>query len=142
MARRQQMAADPMLDPVDFAEAQRRYEQARREAEIEREAKGLVEQLGRFANGMSGAQRDAFSNALANQHPTLIGQLAKAVGVGVVRRAQYDPEWKPFDPIRTEGHRLCTVRPDLNLEPHDDHDGRLDCTTVVGARLMAQQSFT
>jgi hypothetical protein len=111
--------------------------QARREWEAEQKAKELVEQLGRFVNGMSSEGKDAFATALANEHPTLLGQIAKAVGIGVMRRAEYDPKWQPFEQGIRARCRLGTQ----TAIPHPEHDGRLDCTTIVGAELMARQSF-
>lgn len=114
-------------------------ERERRQYEADKKAKDLVDQLGKFANGMSVVEADALSNALANEHPTLLGQIAKAVGKGVVRRALYDATWRPYGKLLPEGRRACVVDPDW--PEHAEHDGRLDCTTVIGAELMARQSF-
>jgi hypothetical protein len=116
------------------------YEAAVRKAKAEEEADALVKQLGKFVNGMSHEQADAFATALANEHPTLLGQIAKAVGIGVMRRAVYDPTRKPFD--RYERKCPSEFHDDWgHAIPHADHDGRLSCATVVGAELMARQSF-
>lgn len=113
---------------------------AERKVVAEEAADALVKQLGHFVNGMSHEQADAFATALANEHPTLLGQIAKAVGIGVMRRAVYDPAWKPFDKYE----RKC---PGFGFGPyekkpeHAEHDGRLSCDTVIGAELMAHQAF-
>ena len=112
----------------------------RRKAKAEAEAAELVNHLGHFVNGMSHEQADAFATALANEHPTLLGQIAKSVGIGVMRRATYDPEYKAF----AKYERKC---PGFGFGPyekkpeHAEHDGRLSCDTVIGAELMAHQSF-
>jgi len=111
-----------------------------RKAKAEAKATALVEDLSHFVNGMNHEESDAFATALANEHPTLLGQIAKAVGIGVMRRATYDPEYKPFGKYE----RVCSIsfHDDLGHDvPHADHDGRLSCATVVGAELMARQSF-
>ena len=84
-----------------------------------------------------------FIEALANEHPTLLGQIAKSVGIAVARRADYNPEWMPFDKFTRPN---CRLTRGLSAEqaaafPHPEHDGRLDCSTVVGAILMARQSY-
>jgi len=126
---------------------------ARRAEAARLEAQALVDALGHFANGMSGQKAEAFADALANEHPTLLGQIAKYVGIGVMRRATRDPLWKPYASGPLPGDtslRQCVdgqrrdVRTmfDLFMDPkHCEHDGRLDCDTVVGAELMARQSF-
>lgn len=113
----------------------------RRKYEAERQAQAMVEQLGHFVNGMQADKADAFATALANEHPTLLGQIAKAVGIAVMRRATYT-EWRPFDRY----DRVCRGSAEVYVGnadkvTHADHDGRLDCTTVIGAELMARQSF-
>jgi hypothetical protein len=101
------------------------------------DGKDVERLLSRLVNGMS---RDgSFAEALMNDHPTLIGQIAKQVGLAVTRRCLYDPEWRPFDPIVKEGVPNCSIgRVD---RPHVNHDGRIDCETFIGAALLAQQSF-
>lgn len=116
--------------------------QEQRKYEAEQKAKALVDSLSSFINGVGIVGFDAFATALANEHPTLLGQIAKAVGIGVMRRALYDPEWKPFNSITPKDKSLCRDRyGDLRNPQHADHDGRLDCSTVIGAELMARQSF-
>ncbi len=115
-------------------------ERERRQWQADQRAKDLVDQLGKFANGMSTVEADAFATALANEHPTLLGQIAKAVGKGIVRRALYDAEWRPWQSLLPDGKRPCPINPDL--PEHAEHDGRLDCTTVLGGELLARQSFT
>ncbi len=110
---------------------------ARRRLAEQNEAKDLVAALARMANGMSREQADALSNALAVEHPTLLGQIAKAVAVGVMRRATYDPTYKPYGTYE----RSCFGTGDAPKPKHADHDGRLSCDTVIGAELMAHQSF-
>jgi hypothetical protein len=122
----------------------------RHKYEAEQKAQALVKELTRFVNGMSREESDAFSTALANDHPTLIGQVAKAVGIGVMRRVMYDPEWKAYDDTIAD-RRQCAQRwvfvnvgatgPKGIEVPHTEHDGRLSCETVIGAELMARQGF-
>lgn len=113
---------------------------ARRQYDAEQKAKKMVDELGHFVNGMHDVEADEFANALANEHPTLLGQIAKAVGIGVMRRARRDPAWKPHDEIKDQ---FCAYQVDMAgaFARHAAHDGRLDCTTVIGAELMARQSF-
>jgi hypothetical protein len=114
-----------------------------RQRDIETTARQWVDQLGHFVNGMQSDQADAFATALANTHPTLLGQIAKAVAIGVMRRTMYDPEWRPWD--STSKRPRCTIAGGMvsgsNVLPHPEHDGRLSCNTVVGAELMARQQF-
>ena len=103
-------------------------------------------------NGARSETVAAFSLAIANDHPTLSASIAKAVALGIVRRARYDPEWRPFDPLwNNDGEPVCTEpmasRPmsefgGATLPKHKVHDGRLDCTTVIGSALVARQSYT
>lgn len=106
-------------------------------------AEAAVKNLSNAVNG--GADRDAIATAISGEHPTLAGQIAKAVGIGIVRRADYNPTWKPWDRF---SRPLCTLPRGVNYSAfsdeawaHPDHDGRLDCSTVVGALLMARQSY-
>jgi hypothetical protein len=97
----------------------------------------LVEKLAHFANGMSQEQANALAVALAHTHPTLLGQIAKTVAVGVMRRATRDIRWRPFD-----GYADADACQEPNLKPrHAAHDGRLSCDTVIGAELMAHQQY-
>jgi hypothetical protein len=110
--------------------------------DAEARAKALVDHIGHFVNGMSSDQADAFATALANEHPTLLGQIAKAVGIGVMRRATHE-HWRPFDAYERscrQSHMIYSGFPQ-GVPAHADHDGRLDCTTVIGAELMARQSY-
>ena len=118
-------------------------------------AEELVDQLGRFANGMQSEQADAFATALANEHPTLAGQIAKVVALGIMRRAMYDPSWKPYDRTTTgdKARRVCAVHlpgrllelggqgDALRLPEHPEHDGRFSCELVVGSELASRQFF-
>lgn len=128
------------MDPqYPFGDESPEMARARRDHQAEEKAKALVEQLGKFVNGMQDVEADAFATALANEHPTLLGQIAKAVGIGVMRRSVYDPAWKPYDSY----DRGCMDYRDPEGNPirHAMHDGRLSCTTVVGAELMARQGY-
>ena len=113
---------------------------ARRQYDAEQKAKKMVDELGHFVNGMHDVEADEFANALANEHPTLLGQIAKAVGIGVMRRATHTG-WRPFAEL--DESLVCPMQVDYagNFARHAAHDGRLDCTTVIGAELMARQSF-
>jgi hypothetical protein len=89
---------------------------------------------------------DAVATEIGSDHPTLIGRVAKAVGVGIMRRTSREPDWKPFgffiaSPCPDSGHVIDMWGGRYELPVHPDHDGRLDCTTVVGAELMSRQSF-
>jgi hypothetical protein len=96
----------------------------------------LVDQLSHAVNG-SRMDMDEFANQLANEHPTLLGQIAKAVGLAVMRRALYDQSYRSYDDY------VNTCQANLRGRGrHPVHDGRLDCDTVIGAELMAHQSFT
>lgn len=111
----------------------------------QRAADEAWESLSRAINGPVGYGEVA--NAILHEHPTLTGQIAKAVGVGLMRHATREPEWKPF-----EGYGdslMCQSHPEVvlgsgarwRLPDHPIHDGRFDCQTVVAAELMARQSF-
>lgn len=121
----------------DNAEIGRLMEIERRKAAIVREAEALADQLAHFASAMSPERQDALADAIANKHPTYIGQIAKVVGIGVMRRATYEP-WRPYGIYHRECSTTTLTQPVLS---HAEHDGRLDCTTVIGAELMARQSF-
>jgi hypothetical protein len=89
-------------------------------------------------NGGYGDAKDMLATFVANQHPTLSGQLAKAVATGIMRRAVYDPDWKNG----MQWERDCTVRPvSADNPPHPDHDGRHSCQLVIGSMLAAQQWY-
>ena len=99
--------------------------------------------LGQGINGAFGYKD--LGLALANEHPTLLGQIAKGVGLGVVQRSDYNPDWKPWDGFTRP---LCKIERNANYIDftdasweHPEHDGRLDCSTIVGALLMARQSY-
>lgn len=88
--------------------------------------------------------RRAIPAEAMREHPTLLGQIAKGVAIGVVRRSERDEEWKPWDGF----DQLCRIPRGVNYAEfsdkaweHPDHDGRLDCATVVGAVLMSRQSY-
>ncbi len=106
-------------------------------------AQGVVDALSAGINGAFGYTD--LARALGDEHPTLLGQIAKGVGVAVVRRAEYDPDWKPWGKF---SRLLCAIDRNANYIDftdaaweHPEHDGRLDCSTVVGAILMARQSY-
>lgn len=91
-----------------------------------------------------GNSADELATELGYSHPTLIGQVAKTIGLGVMRRS--DHEYKPFNTYP----EVCGFESRIidlgsgqsfTLPAHAAHDARLDCTTVVGAELMARQSF-
>lgn len=107
--------------------------------EKEKAVKDAFEVISRAINGGYGDGVDILANELSNEHPTLAAQFAKAVGIGIVRRALYNPDWRPFETLLPEGKIRCQFRPDL--PEHADHDGRTDCTTVIGGELMARQSY-
>jgi hypothetical protein len=113
-------------------------EKARRQQALEKEAEALVASLTKFVNGMSREATDALATALANEHPTLSGQVAKAVGMGIIRRSTRNPDWKPGQPTvgGESGVRYCeSSQPAI----HPEHDGRHTCETVVGAYWMSHQ---
>lgn len=101
-------------------------------------AEPVVDQLSHLVNGS--VDIDALASLLANEHPTLLGQIAKAVAIGVVRRADYNPAWKPFEDFKSPA---CTLYPDHRpaFEAHPDHDGRLSCELVVGSLHAARQFY-
>lgn len=115
-----------------------------RQLAAEKAVDALSREVNSFSNGW-----DDLGTAFANIHPTLLGQIAKAVAVGVMRRTVRDPEWKPFDRVKDamlcdEGQtsfRFGTEATLVSMPAHAVHDGRLNCTTVIGAELMARQSF-
>jgi hypothetical protein len=89
--------------------------------------------------------RDVIVSTVRDEHPTNIGQFVKSVAIAVVQRADYNPDWKPWDGFTRP---LCRIDRNVNYSEfsdkaweHPEHDGRLDCSTVVGAILMARQSF-
>lgn len=104
------------------------------------EAEKVVDQLSKLVNGAGSL--DALATAFANEHPTLLGQMAKAMAMGVVRRADYNPGWKPYDGFTRP---LCTLPEPPSAgdgwEPHPEHDGRLSCALVAGAVVSAQQYY-
>lgn len=122
-----------------------RCDTCNRENEARKRVEDAFEVVSKAINGGYGSAIYFLADALSNDHPTLAGQFAKAVGIGIVRRADYNPEWKPWD---TYTRPLCTIPHGVNYAEfsdkaweHPDHDGRLDCSTVVGAILMARQSY-
>jgi len=91
---------------------------------------------------------ETVAEALSHEHPTLLGQVAKFVGIGVMRRTIRGP-WKPFSPkpadiLWCNRENVTTILgTDVRLDsiPHPEHDGRLDCSTIIGAELIARQSL-
>jgi len=129
-----------MAETRDYA-----YEAAVKSAETSEKVHVAFDAISRAINGGWGDAKDMLAMEVANEHPTLTGQIAKAVAIGVVRRADYNPEWKPWERFTS---RLCTIPRNVNYAEftdkaweHPEHDGRLDCSTVVGAILMARQSY-
>ena len=103
-------------------------ERARRQQKAEAEAKALVEALTSFANGMTRERSEAFVQALGYEHPTLLGQVAKYVAEAVL--------------LRGSDSGYCTIAPRNAPDIiHREHDGRLDCGTVIGAIFMSRQSL-
>ena len=112
------------------------------------DATAAIDVMANVTNGHVGL--DEVATAIMNEHPTRVGQIAKAVAIGIMRRATNNPAWKPFDNYGAA--KLCDIeqalRPvafgdgdSISLPAHPRHDGRWDCTTVVAAELMARQSF-
>lgn len=128
-------------------------------------AEALEGLMADFVNVGFGREVDAFANALAIEHPTLLGQIARATALGVMRRT-LGTKWRPGD--RTwfepgEAQRAGFHEPDylvrglcpgaegvhpmtgagmtVKYAEHPTHDGRLECATVVGAELMCRQSL-
>jgi hypothetical protein len=94
----------------------------------------VMDPILREVNSMGGGvSPDDIADYLMHEHPTLTGQLAKGVALGIMRHATRNPEWRPGDRWTTD----CPI----GGEPHPIHDGRIDCRTVIGADLMARQSF-
>lgn len=94
----------------------------------------------RAINGGSSEATAALAESVANEHPTLSGQLGKAIAIGLVRRATYNPDWRPFDPWE----RDCPLTSPLGTSEHPkhpEHDGRHSCALIAGAVLMAQQWY-
>lgn len=88
--------------------------------------------------GGYGDAKDMLANLVANEHPTLSGQLAKAVALGIMRRSVRDETFRAFD----TWERDCTVKPvSADNPPHPDHDGRHSCVLVIGSMLAAQQFY-
>jgi hypothetical protein len=85
---------------------------------------------------------NALADVVSNEHPTLSGQFAKATAIGIVRRATYNPEWKPFDTWERDCTEETYTAPDTTPIPkHPEHDRRHSCALIAGAVLMAQQWY-
>lgn len=109
---------------------------ARRDAETERKVEEAFDTLISAING--GLGKSSLANLVARQHPTLSGQLAKFVALGIMRRSTRNENFRAFDSWEMD----CRVKPfTADNPPHPDHDGRHDCQTVIGAMLMAGQSY-
>lgn len=123
------------------------YEAAVKTAETQTKVETAFEAISRAINGGYGDAKDMLALEVGNEHPTLSGQIAKAVAVGIMRRAVRDPEWKAFDTY----DQFCTVPQPTNLifgdgtgvtmPRHAAHDGRHSCELVIGAELMARQWY-
>jgi len=87
------------------------------------EAEQLAAQLTEFVNVMSSRSVAALADALGNQHPTLVGQVARSVAQGILSLC---------------GEGACQWTHD-GTGFHKAHDERFECTTVYGAQLMARQ---
>jgi hypothetical protein len=125
-----------------------RCDYCNRDREAEKKIEEAFEVISRGVNGGYGDSKNTLSNLIASEHPTLAGIIVKAIAVGIIRRAERNPDWKPWDkftqlcPIdrRTSYNPVYASFPDEAWE-HPMHDGRIDCTTVVGANLMSRQSY-
>ena len=110
--------------------------QARIRAEREQKAQDAFKALSDIINGGSTEGVDIIANLVANDHPTLSGQFAKAAALGVMRRAVRDEAFRPFDSWEFD----CREKPfSADNPPHPEHDGRHTCQTVIGAMLLAGQ---
>ena len=106
--------------------------------ETEEKVKAAFKVISDAINGGWGDAKDFLAIEVANEHPTLSGQLAKAVATGIMRRSVRDPEWKNG----MGWERDCTERPvSVENPPHPDHDGRHSCQLVIGSMLAAQQWY-
>jgi hypothetical protein len=112
-------------------------------------AKTTLKDLFRQVNGSGGPEIDGWREAFGEAHPTLVGMLAKNVGWGILYRAIGHPavdvdRYIQYGYDVSDGLLPCE-RTDFRLGvdriPHPVHDGRIDCTTIIGARLLAMQSF-
>lgn len=124
------------------------YQRAARQEAHDADVKATLDPLMGHVNG--GLSADDIGRYLMNEHPTLAGQLAKGVALGIIRRTMRDEKWRPFDKTWERG-RACTESTGkvieigqgevLILPPHHEHDGRFSCETIVGAELVARQAF-
>jgi hypothetical protein len=124
-----------------------RCDYCNRDHEAEKKIEDAFEIISRGVNGGWGDVKGKLAELIANEHPTLSGQIAKAVAIGIMHRAVYDPAWKPYDKY----DRYCTNPQPTNLifgdgtgvtmPQHADHDGRFSCELVIGAELMARQWY-
>lgn len=90
------------------------------------EANEAASAISRYING--GSVR-YLARALANDHPTLLGQVAKAVGWAILMRSTGNLNYPVGDAAMT-----CREGGD-----HPAHDGRLTCDTIRGAMLLLNQ---
>lgn len=106
-----------------------------------------------MANGM--LYTHEFIDALSREHPTLLGQISKAVAVAVCKQVARNADWRPFDQVGDKTNGSCMrggnhgelqdrqalgfYRDVITLPVHAHHDGRIDCSTVIGAELAARQ---
>lgn len=115
-------------------------EKSRRERDEEVKVQAIMNDLARVVNVMSSRTGQLIANAFTLEHPTLSGQIARAIALGVMRHATREPEWMPgmgwevscmkdyWSPTGSGG-----------AVQHPSHDGRWVCSTVHGAMLMCQQ---
>lgn len=127
---------------ADFA-----IEVARRQYAQRKAIEEALEALSRATNGGSGDASRVIADELARIHPTLSGQIAKGIAIGIIRRSLRE-EWSPFGdtgrPCPESGRHVVYGiggGQDVPLPVHADHDGRHSCELVIGAEWMARQGY-
>lgn len=101
----------------------------------EAEARAAFASLSSVINAGSSAGSDLLAELIMHEHPTLAGYIARAVGLGIMRRSVREEEFRAYDSWEFD----CREKPfTADNPPHPEHDGRHSCGLVVGAMLMAQ----
>jgi hypothetical protein len=119
----------PSLEEA-YTENQRQLEAAKTASEIAEKLTGMA---------MSNLHQPYLVQTLSVEHPTILGQTAKAIATAVCLSSGYDPLTGSH--ANRDDSRIYCHRDDAEAHGiiHPVHDGRLTCSTVVGAILISRQ---
>jgi hypothetical protein len=115
-------------------------ERERSAAVAKEEVNEAIAMLEDHLNAMSSRAGLDIANEVHRMHPTLSGQLVKAMALGIVQHVMRDEDYKGGWPGRL-AYTECTEAAAGGLHSHPVHDGRWNCHFVVGCFEATLQWF-